>query len=505
MDLANQTGKVMELSGEWCFYEGVLSPEEIDAINPSFVKVPAYWPVGKDHKKYGSGLYHVRIKNATEEWLAIRLERVHTSYQVWVEDRLVHQSGQPSVEEKNEVPGLYNRPILFKPPKTEFNLYIGVSNHWYARGGIVRKVFLGEADQVQESWMKGLINEIAWTALIFTISLFTLLMFFIGHRQIAYLYFALFCFFSVLRLTTIEHLILGVVFPEVPFFLVSTFRYVGFFMSGTFIALYCEKLVPTMHRHWIVKLMVMSGLICTTGILLAPTWMGTYFSMLFQASTFISFIGFYFLLAKAISKGRKDLLLVGLSITSIVIGFTRDVLAVAEVVPWKFWQLPGFVFASVLQLLYFALEYKSLNEKVDNLKDNFTALGIVHQEKSEFERLLINEIKGQLNTGQLNEGFLKAILKKMNSGPIIPANQKVMIEAVDQVSEGFLLKLKKTYPDLTQKEIELSLSLKARLSTKEIAVIRNMTTDSVKKARSRLRKKLDLGKGTDLYQFFESF
>ncbi|MCE7993633.1 MAG: helix-turn-helix transcriptional regulator [Roseivirga sp.] len=53
-------------------------------------------------------------------------------------------------------------------------------------------------------------------------------------------------------------------------------------------------------------------------------------------------------------------------------------------------------------------------------------------------------------------------------------------------------RLKATYPHLTAYDLRLCTYLKSNLSTKEIAILLNITPDSVKKAKHRLRKKLHL-------------
>ena len=53
-------------------------------------------------------------------------------------------------------------------------------------------------------------------------------------------------------------------------------------------------------------------------------------------------------------------------------------------------------------------------------------------------------------------------------------------------------RLKQRFPKLTAYDLRLCTYLKANLSTKEIATILNITPDSVKKAKHRLRKKMDL-------------
>ncbi|MFY0591814.1 helix-turn-helix transcriptional regulator [Roseivirga sp.] len=50
--------------------------------------------------------------------------------------------------------------------------------------------------------------------------------------------------------------------------------------------------------------------------------------------------------------------------------------------------------------------------------------------------------------------------------------------------------LKQHHPHLTAYDLRLCTYLKANLSTKEIATLLNITPDSVKKAKHRLRKKI---------------
>ncbi len=63
------------------------------------------------------------------------------------------------------------------------------------------------------------------------------------------------------------------------------------------------------------------------------------------------------------------------------------------------------------------------------------------------------------------------------------------LESANQV---FRLQLKARYPALTNYDLRLCTYLKANLSTKEIATLLNITPDSVKKAKHRLRKKIRL-------------
>lgn len=60
------------------------------------------------------------------------------------------------------------------------------------------------------------------------------------------------------------------------------------------------------------------------------------------------------------------------------------------------------------------------------------------------------------------------------------------------VHPDFYKKLSEDFPNLTQNDLRLCAFIKANMNTKEIAELNNMSTDSVKNSRSRLRKKLGI-------------
>ncbi|MDH7447998.1 tetratricopeptide repeat protein [Aquimarina sp. 2201CG14-23] len=72
------------------------------------------------------------------------------------------------------------------------------------------------------------------------------------------------------------------------------------------------------------------------------------------------------------------------------------------------------------------------------------------------------------------------------------------------VHNNFDHKLKSIYDQISEKEIRLASFLRMNLTTKEIATMLNVLPDSVLKSKYRLKKKLNLDKETDLYQFLNT-
>jgi len=73
----------------------------------------------------------------------------------------------------------------------------------------------------------------------------------------------------------------------------------------------------------------------------------------------------------------------------------------------------------------------------------------------------------------------------------------------EQVNKSFFKELKKINPSLNQHDIRLAALIKLRLNIKEAASVLNLSPNSIKGARSRLRGKLHLKSGENLTEFIE--
>jgi DNA-binding CsgD family transcriptional regulator len=79
--------------------------------------------------------------------------------------------------------------------------------------------------------------------------------------------------------------------------------------------------------------------------------------------------------------------------------------------------------------------------------------------------------------------------------------REVFDKAFDEVHEAFLEKLKSRYPSLTPTELRLCAYLKMNISTKEIAPLMNISVRGVEICRYRIRKKMGIGRDTNLTGF----
>ena len=74
----------------------------------------------------------------------------------------------------------------------------------------------------------------------------------------------------------------------------------------------------------------------------------------------------------------------------------------------------------------------------------------------------------------------------------------------ERINKNFYVKLKQYYPDISPNDLKICALIKLNLSIKEMAGILNISPDSVKTARYRLRKKLQLNTEDNLTEFIQS-
>ncbi|MGZ5190787.1 MAG: triple tyrosine motif-containing protein, partial [Flavisolibacter sp.] len=120
---------------------------------------------------------------------------------------------------------------------------------------------------------------------------------------------------------------------------------------------------------------------------------------------------------------------------------------------------------------------------------------------------LLTKIKDELlklkknnNSEELKEEF-KKMVRILGEEEKMDGDWEQFAQHFDKVHTDFLLELKKHHPQLSPNELKLCAYLRMNLSTKEIAQLMNITIRGVEISRYRLRKKLQMDKSDNLFEF----
>ncbi|WP_162820053.1 tetratricopeptide repeat protein [Kordia sp. SMS9] len=149
------------------------------------------------------------------------------------------------------------------------------------------------------------------------------------------------------------------------------------------------------------------------------------------------------------------------------------------------------------------LETELLNEKVNFLRFKTERLLMDNKMRIDFKKELLDTIK-DLQTKDSSSG----VIERYQTILVQLKNQITTEKRLDSVSEvnnmseaNFEIELAERFPTLTKSEREICHLMYLNLSLKEIMNVRNATLSSIKSARYRIRKKLDVPKGEELELF----
>jgi DNA-binding CsgD family transcriptional regulator len=96
---------------------------------------------------------------------------------------------------------------------------------------------------------------------------------------------------------------------------------------------------------------------------------------------------------------------------------------------------------------------------------------------------------------------LKKLIRTLSEDDKMDNDWEHFTQHFDKVQRDFLATLKEKHPGITPNELKLSAYLRMNLSTKEIAQLMNISVRGVEISRYRLRKKLGLPAGGNLFDY----
>jgi len=148
------------------------------------------------------------------------------------------------------------------------------------------------------------------------------------------------------------------------------------------------------------------------------------------------------------------------------------------------------------------IEYELLQLELDNKRKDVIQLGIELSNKREF----VNEMNEHLaeilkKPSKESNQNIRALLRDLNHRASMEGNLVALRTDIVKVNNSFFETLGAKYPELTRTEKEICGLLILNFSTKNIAYIRNVTINAVKKKRQIIRKKLPISSEENLVEF----
>lgn len=188
----------------------------------------------------------------------------------------------------------------------------------------------------------------------------------------------------------------------------------------------------------------------------------------------------------------------------------------------KYFLISGLILFLIVGILIYrnlriALKHNKLKQQLLNVEINELNQELSFKSK-ETENLALHLIQRNDILSDVQKS-LKSIKKHVNESTNIKINElslkinhfikgkeevKKLQEKLDEINAEFYNRLRNSFPDLTKNEVQLCALIKLGLSSKEIALLNNVSERAIITARYRMRKKINIATDQSLFDFIKN-
>ena len=143
------------------------------------------------------------------------------------------------------------------------------------------------------------------------------------------------------------------------------------------------------------------------------------------------------------------------------------------------------------------LQNERLEQEMENKNKELAISTMSLIKKNEF----LTSIKDRLKDSEDSSNKIRSVIRTIDKDISEEDNWKFFKKAFSNADKDFFRKIKEKHPDLTPNDLKLCAYLRLNLSSKEIAPLLNISVKSVEIKRYRLRKKMGLGRETNLTDY----
>jgi len=374
-DLLND--KIIDLSGNWQFYYGKhLSAAEMQSIptsNKEYIKTPSAWNyrLQKDKRlpTYGIATYYLKIvlnkcPNSKEIDYGFKIGNIITSYKLWVNGKLVGKAGNASSSQSTFKPCYLPQTCFFQSKNDTLDVVLQVSNFSdpiYA--GVWQKIYFGNSRNIEHiDWVRNALT-------FFILSAFILLFFyqftlsFIHADEKSHRIIAILSLFSFIKLLMDGDVSVFNFFPDLDFNWYYRLWVLAFLIIPIALRL-TKNTFPSEVNKWIEKAFYTFYAVMTLFVLFADIHFILNHLIIIVYATFICSMYMFYVLLRAIGKGRKYSVISFISFTVMILFILNDLAFLTYQFTYGYLSHIGIFIYIIIQSMTVTLKFASSHKKV---------------------------------------------------------------------------------------------------------------------------------------------
>jgi hypothetical protein len=567
------TGEWMNLSDGWEFYPGkFLSTEEMKRLNPKdkyVIEVTQNWAELEKDGNFlpvmGIGTYYKQIvvkeKKSGIDGYALRIGTVMSAYRVLVNDKVVLQTGNPTVSKQGFKPMCCGKECYFDCTSDTISLILQVSNFYYPNyGGVYHqsKILFGKTEHMRQySFIREFLFSFLFSCF-FILFILQMVFGFINRKEPIHFLIAILALLTGFEISKEGDAFWFALFPRFDVALSDKLWYL-IYPSILLVLLITKISFRDLTNKHVERAFYIAY------ALLVPVFAANDTTFMFRYSLLPSIVNLMcvgyilIILFKAVSKHKEFSRMHIISFVVLCGGMFNDILYAQEIIHIGSLLSIGILGYVLIQsaiilakfgrsrklAIQLSHELEDTNRNLEQIVDTRTVelkqankeLVRINQDNMELAEQKANMLQNELSKKE-REMIAAAVSIFQNKKLLLAIKQDIFTEKIkynkeqsaylnrvvdkyDNIANSFDWKLFETrfteihqdfyihllndYPELTTNDLKICAFFHIGLSIKEIAILNYSNYEAVRKSVYRIRKKIRLDEKTALSIFLQGY
>ncbi|MEO7801548.1 MAG: sensor histidine kinase [Ginsengibacter sp.] len=304
---------IVNLNGEWAFYwQKLYTPGSLDSLQsrPStYSYVPGFWNrdipgKGIFQPAFGYATYHLKILCPdSPEKLSLKFLTVASAYKLFVNGKQLLEVGKVGTTRATTSPAYDPVIVPVTPLNNQLDIVIQVANFNYSTGGLWDFIKLGPNEKIHSFWLRNVGLDFFIAGGFFLIGLFYLVIFFYNRKQLAPLYFSIFCLMLSKRPLLTDELAIHYLFNW-DWQVIKRLEFLSMYLTVPMLSLFSAQLFPKEFSKKLLKAILFISVPFVLLALFASPFIFRYSLRPFQVFMFLTACYGMAVYVKAVRKKR---------------------------------------------------------------------------------------------------------------------------------------------------------------------------------------------------------
>jgi len=363
----------IKLDGQWEFYwNRLLSPEDFKTVNLSgsreLIDVPGNWSGINNYPSHGYATLRMEISSLNQETnYSLYIPEMLCSFIFYINGKIVFQNGLVGTNADQSVPHFMPGTISFNTTTGTVEIVCQISNFNHRNSGIWRSVRLGTDNKVHSGRENKLLLEMFISAILLTISLFHIGIYFYRYEAKDELLFGLTCLVLFFRTITTGEQILNIVIPSFPWEIARKLEYSPFFLVAPLFMTFLSSLFPDDYIKNINRFFLSLFAILGMFFILFPVKITNNAVLAAEIILVICILYAFFILIRALIRKRDYSKTILAAFTILAAASLNDILFSRQIIQTMYLSSPGFIIFIFIQSQMLSLRFATSFQKVQGL------------------------------------------------------------------------------------------------------------------------------------------